>query len=145
MLVFCPQCVLTAEISHFFLSFIPIYFSESGGVTSSWFCLESTALTLAITATAFSFYRHQTTQNARRMFHASLLYLPVFMSGILLHRLSDEQTIAEDNLDSTLDFSSSQEILNVDRKNKSKRSRPPVAYASAAPFPFLPAPSYVAY
>lgn len=136
---FFPYCVLTAETSHFF-----IYVSESGGLTSSWFCLESTALTLAISATAFSFYRDRTIQKARKMFYASLLYLPVFMSGILFHRQSDEQTIAEDNLDSNLDLSSLQETETVKRKNKSKQARPPVAYASVAPFPFLPAPSYVA-
>ncbi|CAN0900440.1 Protoheme IX farnesyltransferase, mitochondrial [Linum grandiflorum] len=78
------------------------------GMASGWFCLESTILTLAIGASAFSFYREPTMEKAKRMFYASLLYLPIFMTGILLHR----------------------------------NTRPPVAYASVAPFPFLPAPSY---
>lgn len=69
------------------------------------------------------------------------------MSGILFHRISDSTeniNIAEDNFDNTLDFLSAQEKVNDDQKNKSRNSRPPVAYASVAPFPFLPAPSYVA-
>ncbi|KAF3437844.1 hypothetical protein FNV43_RR20600 [Rhamnella rubrinervis] len=130
------------------LYLIPLGFlAYDWGLASSWFCAESTLLTLAISATAFSFYRDRTTQKARRMFHASLLYLPVFMSGILFHRLSDNsenQNIAEDNVDTALDFSSSQERLNVNHKSKRTQVRPPVAYASVAPFPFLPAPSYVA-
>ncbi|PNX62973.1 protoheme IX farnesyltransferase mitochondrial-like, partial [Trifolium pratense] len=45
---------------------------STGGVTSGWFCLESTALALAlaISAAAFSFYRDRTKERARRMFHA---------------------------------------------------------------------------
>ncbi|KAG8653765.1 hypothetical protein MANES_05G061000v8 [Manihot esculenta] len=91
------------------LYLVPLgYLAYDWGVTSGWFCLESSLLTLAISASAFSFYRDRTVHKARRMFHASLLYLPVFMSGLLFHRIT----------------------------------RAPVAYASVAPFPFLPAPSY---
>ena len=60
-------------------------------MTSGWFCLESSLLTLAISASAFSFYKDRTMVKAKRMFHASLLYLPVFMSGLLFHRLCDDQ------------------------------------------------------
>lgn len=121
-----------------------------GGITSGWFCLESSILTLAISATAFSFYRHCTMQKARRMFHASLLYLPVFMSGLLFHRLNDnehEQTMEEDSSGRLLD-GLIQEDRYIAQKTKMEHSRgvaqswPPVAYASAAPFPFLPVPLY---
>jgi protoheme IX farnesyltransferase len=135
-----------------------IYLAEfsAGGVTSGWFCLESSILTLAITYAAFSFYRDRTSQKARRMFHASLLYLPVFMSGLLLHRLPDnQQCVQEDNSERIIEPSSSlvtltEESEDDDRKNTLMRStvgnqaRPPVAYASVAPFPFLPAPLYTA-
>lgn len=87
-------------------------------------------------------------QKARRMFHASLLYLPVFMSGLLLHRISDnEQTIEEDSSERMSD-GLVQEDRYIGRKNKTEHSRgiaqgrPPVAYASVAPFPFLPVPLY---
>lgn len=125
-----------------------------GGITSGWFCLESTLLTLAISAAALSFYRDRTTKNARRMFHASLLYLPVFMSGMLFHRLSDNQLGLEETNPSMLTRLPSsetwaQDIENDKPQNKPRKEssvgvqpRPPVAYASVAPFPFLPAPLY---
>ncbi|BFG19834.1 hypothetical protein CerSpe_061080 [Prunus speciosa] len=130
---------------------IPLGFlAYDWGMTSGWFCLESTLLTLAITATAFSFYQDRTTHKARKMFHASLLYLPVFMSGIMFHRLSDnQQCLTEENSESSVELSLSSQDRNVNQKNKLRNStdrtqvRPPVSYASIAPFPFLPVPSYV--
>lgn len=109
------------------------------GLTSSWFCLESTLLTMAIAATAFSFYRHGTMEKARKMFHASLLFLPVFMSGLLIHRVYDEekQPVLEV---AGLPNSVTDEVKSHRRKKRA--AQPPVAYASAAPFPFLPAPSF---
>ncbi|KAJ7957276.1 protoheme IX farnesyltransferase, mitochondrial-like [Quillaja saponaria] len=139
------------------LYLIPLGFlAYDWGVTSGWFCLESLVLTLAITAAAFSFYRDRTAEKARRMFHASLLYLPVFMSGLLIHRQPDnEESLMVDETESSVELASCMETLlqkseDFNQKNKAKHStvgtqtRPPVAYASAAPFPFLPAPSYVA-
>ncbi|CAL5382535.1 unnamed protein product [Camellia sinensis] len=127
---------------------------DEGGITSGWFCLESTLLAFAISGTALSFYLNRTTKNARRMFHASLLYLPVFMSGMLLHRLPDnQQLLGEENSEGiTIQLSSSEtlvqeiEIANCEKKAKHSgvcaQAQPPVAYASVAPFPFLPAPTY---
>ncbi|XP_016648030.1 PREDICTED: protoheme IX farnesyltransferase, mitochondrial isoform X2 [Prunus mume] len=130
---------------------IPLGFlAYDWGMTSGWFCLESTLLTLAITATAFSFHQDRSTHKARKMFHASLLYLPVFMSGIMFHRLSDnQQCLTEENSESSVELSLSSQDRNVNQKNKLRNStdrtqvRPPVSYASIAPFPFLPVPSYV--
>ncbi|KAJ7979157.1 protoheme IX farnesyltransferase, mitochondrial-like [Quillaja saponaria] len=139
------------------LYLIPLGFlAYDWGVTSGWFCLESLVLTLAISAAAFSFYRDRTAEKARRMFHASLLYLPVFMSGLLIHRQSDnEQSIMVEETKSSVDLSACTETLlqkneNINQQNKAKhftvssQTRPPVSYASVAPFPFLPAPSYAA-
>lgn len=80
-------------------------------------------------------------QKARKMFHASLLFLPVFMSGLLLHRVSNEnrQQLVEDN-EAGLSNSASNEVKT--QRRKKRVAQPPVAYASAAPFPFLPAPSF---
>ncbi|XP_052169846.1 protoheme IX farnesyltransferase, mitochondrial [Diospyros lotus] len=139
------------------LYLIPLgYLAYDWGITSGWFCLESTLLTLAISGTALSFYQNRTTESARRMFHASLLYLPVFMSGLLFHRQSDNQhLLGEANSERIEDPLSSletqvQKIESQNDKGKAKRAaaaggpgaRPPVAYASVAPFPFLPAPTY---
>ncbi|OWM68394.1 protoheme IX farnesyltransferase, mitochondrial isoform X2 [Punica granatum] len=140
------------------LYLIPLgFFAYDWGLASGWFCVESSLLTLAISATAFSFYRDRTMQKARRMFHASLLYLPVFMSGILFHRLSDDQQhLAENNSERFPELLSPSRMASEENGNGSEgknqtrqiaggsRARPPVAYASYAPFPFLPAPSYIA-
>ncbi|KAF8412523.1 hypothetical protein HHK36_000491 [Tetracentron sinense] len=122
------------------------------GITSKWFCLESTLLTLTMSFAALSFYRDRTTKNARRMFHASLLYLPIFMSGLLLHRLSENQKCLEEtNQDRLVGLASETQTQESERNNHWNKLRrntvgaqacPPVAYASVAPFPFLPAPLY---
>ncbi|XP_057550294.1 protoheme IX farnesyltransferase, mitochondrial isoform X2 [Amaranthus tricolor] len=137
------------------LYLIPVgYLAYEWGLTSGWFCLESSLLTLAIGGTALSFYFNRTTKNARRMFLASLLYLPVFMSGLMFHRLYDNwQSYLEDD-SATLNIPSLEVMQENDsadsekkEKNRSaaKQVRPPVAFASVAPFPFLPAPSYSHY
>ncbi|PIN12597.1 Heme A farnesyltransferase [Handroanthus impetiginosus] len=125
------------------------YLAYDWGITSGWFCAESTLLALAISSTAASFYLNRTTKSARRMFHASLLYLPVFMGGLLVHRLSDnEQSLTSENSDQLLNLSIELKENATPPKNRrpallSAQAQPPVAYASVAPFPFLPAPSYV--
>ncbi|KAH9621635.1 hypothetical protein KSS87_014781 [Heliosperma pusillum] len=135
------------------LYLIPLgYLAYDWGLTSGWFCLESTLFTLAISATAVSFYHHRTTKNARRMFLASLLYLPVFMSGLMFHRLFNSWQTSLDCDRAKLSVVPSSILIDGDSEPKSqnpekvspadKKFRPPVAYASAAPFPFLPAPSY---
>ena len=70
------------------------------------------------------------------------------MSGLLFHRLSDnEQTMEEDSSERMLD-GLVQEDRYTAQENKTEQrqsvaqSRPPVAYASIAPFPFLPVPVY---
>ncbi|KAL8142141.1 hypothetical protein V2J09_015173 [Rumex salicifolius] len=135
------------------LYLIPLgYLAYEWGLTSGWFCLESSLFNLAIGATALSFYYDRTTKNARRMFFASLLYLPVFMAGLVFHRLSDNwQSNTENNTfkvanTSSLFIDEGEEIHSPkpgkDLRKRTPRSRPPVAYASVAPFPFLPAPTY---
>lgn len=72
------------------------------------------------------------------------------MSGLLFHRLSDDHLdLSESNsLEYNKLSSSLQNMLEEDSSSNRKRiaartqARPPVAYASYAPFPFLPAPSY---
>lgn len=113
------------------------------GITSKWFALESSLMTLLIGTAALLFVRERTAKTARRMFHASLLYLPVFMSGMLLHRLpkTEEETLL-------VESSPTEELLIYENDNRNmeaayiRTALPPVAYASAAPFPFLPAPVY---
>ncbi|PKA45780.1 Protoheme IX farnesyltransferase, mitochondrial [Apostasia shenzhenica] len=126
------------------LYLLPVgYLAYDWGITSKWFAFESSILTLFLSAAALTFVRERTAKNARRMFRASLLYLPIFMSGMLLHRLPRTEP-------ETLLFESSIErevLVNDDEEHvhascRIEVARPPVAYASVAPFPFLPAPLY---
>lgn len=126
------------------------------GITSQWFTLESSLVTLCMTAAAMLFVHDRTAKSARRMFHASLLYLPVFMSGMLLHRLPNENqepmSTSSNEAGEELLVSNTTVMLGDEsirhHSNKVKdptrnQARPPVAFASVAPFPFLPAPIYV--
>ncbi|KAJ8510822.1 hypothetical protein OPV22_001256 [Ensete ventricosum] len=124
------------------------------GLTSKWFALESSLLTIFISISALLFVHDRTSKNARRMFYGSLLYLPVFMSGLLLHRRPNEHhelMISEPTTKNVLLLSevevpegnSSSDGQYKQKKNSTcKQARPPVAYASVAPFPFLPVPLY---
>ncbi|KAI3954155.1 hypothetical protein MKW98_017979 [Papaver atlanticum] len=124
------------------------YLAYDSGVTSGWFCLESTLLTLFMTAGAVMFVRDRTAKNARRMFHGSLLYLPIFMSGMLFHRVTENQQTLTATTPGL--FTTETQVQNSDRHIVMGRkgssigiqSRAPVAYASIAPFPFLPVPIY---
>ncbi|KMS98204.1 hypothetical protein BVRB_4g094680 [Beta vulgaris subsp. vulgaris] len=137
------------------LYLIPVgYLAYQWGLTSGWFCLESSLLTLAIGGTAMSFYLNRSTKNARRMFLASLVYLPVFMSGLMFHRLHDnwQNYMQDDSTTATVSSSRSMQESEYTESEKpfknpatGKQVRSPVAYASVAPFPFLPAPSYSDY
>ncbi|XP_023730746.1 protoheme IX farnesyltransferase, mitochondrial [Lactuca sativa] len=123
---------------------IPLgYLAYDWGITSGWFCLESTLLALAISGTAVSFLLNRTKTSARRMFHASLLYLPVFMSGLMFHRIYDDhQPLTTENTKDKMVISHTEQETRNPERVKQTRSRPPVAYASVAPFPFLPVPIY---
>ncbi|MQL94040.1 hypothetical protein Taro_026692 [Colocasia esculenta] len=132
------------------------YLAYDWGVTSGWFSIESSLLTLCLSAAAMSFVLDRTPKKARRMFHASLLYLPVFMTGLMLHRLpndAEESMMMElSELDETTSevpawegksYNSTTPSMSMSRGHQlGVQARPPAAYASVAPFPFLPAPLY---
>ncbi|ONL94099.1 protoheme IX farnesyltransferase, mitochondrial isoform X2 [Zea mays] len=126
-------------------------FAYNWGLTSEWFSFEASLLTLGLTIGSLSFVLKPSPKTARRMFYGSLLYLPAFMAGLLLHRLPNEQkahNLAEKSeLDGVLYGADLQDKERAtqkrqDRNPSSMQSRPPVAYASVAPFPFLPVPIY---
>lgn len=122
-------------------------------ITSAWFGLETALLTSGMGVAALLFYFNRNTKNARRLFHASILYLPLLMIGMLFHRfphtqldgattnLGESDNMAFENAE--LVDSERRVGRNVWRKYpRDRSSRPPVAYASAAPFPFLPVPVF---
>ncbi|XBI07353.1 hypothetical protein VPH35_135272 [Triticum aestivum] len=123
-------------------------FAYNWGLTSEWFSFEATLLTTGLAIGALSFVLHPTQKSARRMFHGSLLYLPALMAGLILHRLPNEQK--EHNIHQTSEIAGvlrgAEESARQkweDPKPSRAQSRPPVAYASVAPFLFLPVPVYV--
>ncbi|CAL4976042.1 unnamed protein product [Urochloa decumbens] len=126
-------------------------FAYNWGLTSEWFGLEASLLTMGLTIGALSFVLEPSPKTARRMFYGSLLYLPAFMAGLLLHRLRNEQKVhnlaEKSELNGVLYGADLQDEERAkqkceDRKPSRAQSRPPVAYASVAPFPFLPVPIY---
>jgi protoheme IX farnesyltransferase len=139
------------SINHInFLVLISIL-DNTGGLSSEWFGLEASLLTMGLTIGALSFVLEPSPKTARRMFYGSLLYLPAFMAGLLLHRLPNEQKVhnltEKSELDGVLYAADLQDDERArqkheDRKPSRVQSRPPVAYASVAPFPFLPVPIY---
>jgi protoheme IX farnesyltransferase len=123
--------------------------THAGGLTSEWFGVEASLLTMGLTIGALSFVLEPSPKTARRMFYGSLLYLPAFMAGLLLHRLPNQQNahnIAEKSelggvlYEAELQDNERARRKHEDRKPSRVQSRPPVAYASVAPFPFLPVP-----
>lgn len=122
-------------------------------ITSAWFGLETALLTLGMGAAALLFYFNRNTKNAWRLFHASILYLPLLMIGMLFHRFPHTQLDgATTNLGESDNMAfENAELVDSERSKgrnvwrryaRDSSSRPPVAYASAAPFPFLPVPVF---
>lgn len=57
------------------------------GITSPYFAYESAFITAGMLLTAATFYGRPTTRNARILFRASLVHLPLFMAAFLVHRI----------------------------------------------------------
>ncbi|KAI4979623.1 hypothetical protein ZWY2020_016376 [Hordeum vulgare] len=130
-------------------------FAYNWGLTSEWFSFEASLLTTGLAIGALSFVLAPSHKSARRMFHGSLLYLPALMAGLILHRLPNEQK-EHNHIHQTSEIAGvlrGTELWDEEEGGRQKRedakhsrraqSRPPVAYASVAPFPFLPVPVYV--
>lgn len=110
--------------------------------------------------TAAKFYSAPTNGNARTLFRASLLHLPIFMGAFLLHRLpntgEDRKELFLDNArrlglampnspnmkDSASDSENGNEIATTVPANLVAYS---TMYSSVSipPLPFLPAPSFL--
>ena len=64
-----------------------------GGLTSEWFGLEASLLTLGLTIGALSFVLEPSPKTARRMFYGSLLYLPSWLNFCYIGCLMKRRTI----------------------------------------------------
>ncbi|KAG6543610.1 hypothetical protein Mapa_014973 [Marchantia paleacea] len=131
------------------LYLLPLGFAaQHFGVTSGYFGWENLVLTSGIGAMAALFYLRPNPETARRLFRSSLIYLPFFMSAMVFHRRPN--TISNVEAMGSVELRRepiSEAEFNSEDKETSKcqttiMHRPPIAFISYAPFPFLPAPDY---
>lgn len=62
-------------------------------VTSPWFAGEAAVLAAAMGAGALSFRASPTAAGARKLFKGSLLYLPLLLAGLAVHRLPNTHVV----------------------------------------------------
>lgn len=62
-------------------------------VTSPWFAGEAAVLAAAMGAGALSFRASPTAAGARKLFKGSLLYLPLLLAGLAVHRLPNTHAV----------------------------------------------------
>lgn len=108
------------------------------GVTDYPFAYVSALVTGGLCATAGVFYQSPTTANARLLFRASLLHLPVWMVGLMAYRKTDAHVCAT--------YKGLQ--ANLQRWKQPREDTPGMLVGMSAsvpppaPFPFLPAPTF---
>ncbi|BBM96815.1 heme o synthase [Marchantia polymorpha subsp. ruderalis] len=135
------------------LYLLPLGFAaQHFGVTSEYFGWENLVLTSGIGAMAALFYLRPNPETARRLFRSSLIYLPFFMSAMVFHRrpnaILNVESIKSVELKrehlSEAEFNSEDKdtLIFPSKCQKTIMHRPPIAFISYAPFPFLPAPDY---
>ncbi|KAL3700381.1 hypothetical protein R1sor_018403 [Riccia sorocarpa] len=133
------------------LYLLPLGFiAQHFGVTSGYFGWENLLLTSGIGAMATLFYLKPSPETARRLFRSSLIYLPFFMSAMVFHRVPQSPShidSVEYAHQTTSEFAAEdledEEEKRVPQSYRTKNvHRPPIAFISYAPFPFLPAPDY---
>lgn len=122
------------------------------GVTTAWFGFETVFLTAGMGTTAALFYCKPTADRARKLFRASLLYLPFLMVAMLCHRspnvkgnVYEGECLTNNSFDRCTTLSEMKEDdpgVHIGENRPRKLTQPPVAFFSVAPFPFLPAPDY---
>ena len=122
------------------------------GITSPYFAYESAFISAGMLLTAANFYAKPSNMNARILFRASLLHLPIFMAAFLLHRIPNT---GDDRITLLLEHA---RLLGVgrqgeDEERKEIHSHPSILSESrrgvgdaqhgmvpAPPLPFLPLP-----
>lgn len=92
--------------------------------------------------TAARFYRNPTNSTAKGLFRASLLYLPVFMVGLMVHRTPERwqhpaavQKAAEDGV------AGSEAQNSSGSRQLGRHPQPAFGMPFPAPFPLLPLPN----
>ncbi|KAK9823368.1 hypothetical protein WJX72_002264 [[Myrmecia] bisecta] len=117
------------------------------GVATPAFGYEAALVTGGMTVAAAAFYQAPSSPAARTLFRASLLHLPLFMGGLVLHRVPNTQEHkSQQQLFARLHLKLTGSDLSVtsNLRERWQRASPPahtaLHAASIAPFPFLPVP-----
>lgn len=71
-------------------------------ITSPWFAGEAALLAAAMGAGALSFRAQPTAAGARKLFKGSLLYLPLLLAGLAVHRQPNKHTLSWQHLQDNL-------------------------------------------
>lgn len=105
------------------------------GVTTDTFAFENALISGGMAATAGVFYQSPGMANARLLFRASLLHLPLLMAAMIAHRLPNCHLSAADLRDRFRE--------RFEAKPSHLQASPAPALVPLAPFPFLPVPMAV--
>lgn len=101
------------------------------------FAYEATIAAGTLATTAAVFYQKPSQRSARLLFRFSILFLPVFMLGLAIHRVPNSHTVSFDSLRVKLSQGSS---LGRPGMDSELRAAWPLQEISAVPLPFLPVP-----
>lgn len=91
--------------------------------------------------TAARFYRNPSNSSAKGLFRASLLYLPVFMAGLIIHRTPERRLgVAATAAKAAERTDSGTPDAEEQRSDRTPQGRVERQRAFAPPFPLLPLP-----
>lgn len=111
------------------------FMAVSTGVATNPFAYECVAMSAAFGLVASSMFRNPSLQQARILFRASLVHLPVFMGALMLHRRPNPALLAQNE--------DQEREEDKDERRASKKWRQEggaLPSMSRPPFPFLPIP-----
>lgn len=111
--------------------------ATQAGVSGVAFAYEATIAAGTLATTAAVFYQKPSQRSARLLFRFSLLFLPVFMAGMVAHRVPNDHSVTLTSLRQKL---SAGVRLRDDDLTQPGPGEWPIRELSAVPFPFLPVP-----
>ena len=112
------------------------------GTATLAFAVEATIAAGTLATTAAIFYGTPSQKSARLLFRFSLVFLPVFMMGMMLHRVPNNHTVTFATLKDKLAGGFSFEPREGNDLTEQEKGvlHWPVREFSVAPGPFLPVP-----
>lgn len=109
--------------------------------TTSWaFAYEASIAAGTLATTAAVFYGNPSKKSARLLFKFSLLFLPCFMLGMLVHRTANNHTVTLASLKEKFIGGLSQQPYSTHEDSNKANFHWAIKDFSAAPAPLLPIP-----